>query len=65
MFVLIRITSQYLLSMSIVGPDVIFIHRQLSDGDQELAKFKRSTDENRSVRAKIAYSLRNLIEGTA
>ena len=70
------VISQYILtsaSTSIIGPAVIFIHRlQQKTNEMEYGvlsmnwpKSKASLTKIGPVRAKIAYSLRNLIEGIA
>ncbi len=70
------VLSQYLLTTmatSIVGPAVIFIHRlQLNADEMEYGVLSMNWPNSNAqltkigpVRAKIAYSLRNLIEGIA
>ena len=70
------VLSQYLLTTmatSIVGPAVIFIHRlQISADEMEYGVLSMNWPNSNAqltkigpVRAKIAYSLRNLIEGIA
>ena len=69
-----NVIAQYLLTSvttSIVGPSVIFIHRlHLKDRENKFGKFSMNWPNSSAklteigpVRAKIAYSLRNLIEG--
>ena len=69
-----NVISQYLLTSvttSIVGPSVIFIHRlNLKDRENRFGIFSMywpnssaKLTEIGPIRAKIAYSLRNLIEG--
>jgi len=68
------VISQYILTgvtTSIIGPAVIFIHRlHLRDRDMQYGVFTMNWPNSKAeltkigpVRAKIAYSLRNLIEG--
>ena len=68
------VLSQYLLTSvttSIIGPAVLFIHRlHLKENENNFGKFSMKWPNSKArlteigpIRAKIAYSLRNLIEG--